>query len=127
MGTNTSVNNVSCHDITRSVEKYAMMRIGFLNSMSRDDMIEFSTSATSPLIRAMMSPLRSSEKNPKGNDVILRYNWLRMSLTTPVLIGMIVADERKYAPVLRKVMKARKMPMTSRVVVGPMSCMSCPT
>ena len=72
MGTNTSVNNVSCHDMTSSVEKYAMMRMGFLNNMSSDDIIEFSTSATSPLIRAMISPLRSSEKNPNGNDVILR-------------------------------------------------------
>ena len=66
----------------------------------------------------MMSPLRSSEKNPNGSDVILRYSWLRMSLTTPVRIGMIVAEERKYAPVLRNVMKARNTPMTSNVVVG---------
>ena len=32
--------------------------------------IEFSTSCTSPLMRAMMSPLRSSEKNPSESDVI---------------------------------------------------------
>ena len=49
-----------------------MMSIGFLNSMSSDDMMEFSTSATSPLILAIMSPFRSSEKNPNGSDVILR-------------------------------------------------------
>ena len=66
-----------------------------MNSMSSDDMIELSTSPTSPVIRAMMSPLRSSEKKPRGNDVILRYSWLRMSRTMPVRIGMIDADERK--------------------------------
>ena len=48
------------------------MRTGFLNSMSRDDIMEFSTSATSPLILAMMSPFLSSEKKPSGRDVILR-------------------------------------------------------
>ena len=32
---------------------------------------------------------------------------------------MIVADERKYAPVLRNVMKARNSPMTSNVVDAP--------
>ena len=47
------------------------MRIGFLKSMSSDDMMLFSTSCTSPLIRAMMSPLRSSLKNPNEREVIL--------------------------------------------------------
>ena len=62
---------------------------------SIDDMMLLSTSCTSPLIRAMMSPLRSSEKKPNGSAVILRYSWLRMSRTTPVRMGMMVADDRK--------------------------------
>ena len=33
-------------------------------------------------------------------------------------MGMIVAEERKYAPVLRNVINARNSPMTSRVVVA---------
>ena len=72
-----------------------MMRMGFLNSMSRLDMMLDSTSCTSPLMRAMMSPLRSSLKNPNGSDVIFWYSWLRMSRTTPVRMGMMVADDRK--------------------------------
>ena len=47
-----------------------MMRMGFLKSMSSDDMMLLSISPTSPVMRAMMSPLRSSEKNPRGSDVI---------------------------------------------------------
>ena len=69
-GTMASVNSVSCQLMKMSVEKYAMMRIGFLKSMSSDDMMELSTSLTSPVMRAMMSPLRSPEKNPSGSDVI---------------------------------------------------------
>ena len=42
-----------------------------MKSMSSDDMMLFSTSCTSPLILAMMSPLRSSLKNDKDKDVIL--------------------------------------------------------
>ena len=44
--------------------------MGFLNSISNDAMMLFSTSCTSPLMRAMMSPFRSSLKKPKGSDVI---------------------------------------------------------
>ena len=44
-----------------------------------------------------------------------------MSRTTPVRIGMIAADERKYAAVFRKVMNARNIPMMSRVVVALVS------
>ena len=47
-----------------------MIRMGFLKIISRLAMIEFSISCTSPLIRAMMSPLRSSEKNPSDCEVI---------------------------------------------------------
>ena len=70
-GTKRMVNSVSCHEMTTSVVKYAMMRIGFLNSMSRLDITLYSISCTSPDMRAMMSPLRSSEKKPSGSDVIL--------------------------------------------------------
>ena len=47
------------------------MSIGFLKSMSSDDIMLLSISPTSPVMRAIMSPLRSSEKNPNGSDVIL--------------------------------------------------------
>ena len=47
------------------------MRMGFLTSISKLPMIEFSTSPTSPLMRAMMSPLRSSLKKERGSEVIL--------------------------------------------------------
>ena len=69
-GTKSMVKSVSCHEMTMRVAKYAMMRMGFLKSMSSDDMMEFSTSCTSPDMRAMMSPLRSSEKKPNGREVI---------------------------------------------------------
>ena len=66
------VKSVSCQLMTSRVAKYAIMSIGFLKSMSSELIIELSISCTSPLMRAMMSPLRSSEKKPSGNDVILR-------------------------------------------------------
>ena len=47
-----------------------------------------------------------------------------MSRTTPVRMGMMVAEERKYAPVLRNVANERKRPMKSSVDVGPTSLMS---
>lgn len=47
-----------------------MIRMGFLKSMSSEAMIEESISCTSPLMRAMMSPLRSSLKKPSESDVI---------------------------------------------------------
>ena len=39
--------------------------------MSSEAMMEFSTSATSPLMRAITSPLRSEVKNDMGRVVIL--------------------------------------------------------
>ena len=57
--------------------------------------MEFSTSLMSPLILAMMSPLRSWEKNPRGRLRILRYISLLISLTTPVRIGTITAEDPK--------------------------------
>ena len=70
MGTMTMVKRVSCHEMKSRMPKYPMMRMGFLKSMSRLDMMEFSISCTSPLMRAMMSPLRSSEKKPSDCEVI---------------------------------------------------------
>ena len=53
--------------------RQTMIITGFLNSMSSDDMMENSISATSPLMRAMTSPLRSLVKKPMGSTVILSY------------------------------------------------------
>ena len=69
-GTKRSVNIVSCHEINISVMKYIKTRIGFLNNKSSDDITEESTSCTSPLIRAIISPLRSSLKKLSESDVI---------------------------------------------------------
>ena len=63
--------------------------------MSSTLIIEVSTSFTSPLILAMISPFLSWEKNPRGRDMILLYSWRRMSLTTPVLMGIMTADDPK--------------------------------
>ncbi len=60
---------------------------GFLKIMSSDDIMEFSISATSPLMRAIMSPLRSEVKKPMGSDTILLNMVLRMSRTMPLRIG----------------------------------------
>ncbi len=48
-----------------------MISIGFLINISIEPVIEFSTSCTSPLILAMMSPFFSSEKKPRGRASIL--------------------------------------------------------
>ena len=69
--------------------------MGFLMSMSIQAMMLFSISCTSPLMRAMMSPLRSSLKKPSDREVIFLYSELRMSRTTPVRIGMMAAEDRK--------------------------------
>ena len=94
-GTKSRVKIVSCHEITIKVMKYISTRIGFLNSKSSEDITEESTSCTSPLILAIISPFRSSLKKLSESDVIFLYSWLRMSQTTPVLTGMIEADDRK--------------------------------
>ena len=47
------------------------MRIGSLIIRDSDAMMEFSTSDTSPVMRATMSPLRSSVKKPMGRLRIL--------------------------------------------------------
>ena len=51
--------------------KYRTMRMGSLMSMAMEAVMEFSTSDTSPLMRAMISPFRSSEKKPMGSWRIL--------------------------------------------------------
>ena len=51
--------------------KYRRMRIGSFMSIAMEAVIEFSTSETSPVIRAIMSPFLSSEKKPMGRLSIL--------------------------------------------------------
>ena len=48
-----------------------MIRIGFLMNISIVELIEVSTSCTSPLILAIMSPLRSWLKKARGRESIL--------------------------------------------------------
>ena len=64
-------------------------------SMSSEPVMELSTSCTSPLMRAMMSPLRSWLKKPRGRDRILLYISMRISFTIPVRRGTITAVEPK--------------------------------
>ena len=87
--------SVSCQEMIIKVVKYERIKMGFLNIKSRDDMMLVSTSCTSPVMRAMISPLRSSVKKPKGRRTILLYSWLRMSRTTPVRIGTTLEEARK--------------------------------
>ena len=102
-----------------SVVKYMMMRIGFLISISIELVIEVSISVTSPLIRAMMSPFFSSEKKASGRLTTFLYTFTRISLTTPVRSGIIMAAEPKYAPVFSKVAKARNRPRNRSVSDAP--------
>ena len=61
-GSSTSTNTVSCHDTAIIITRQTIIITGFLKIMSSEAIIEFSTSATSPLMRAMTSPLRSPVK-----------------------------------------------------------------
>ena len=70
-GSKMSTNSVSCQLSTIIIVRHTIIMMGFLNIMSSDDITEFSTSVTSPLMRAMTSPLRSLEKNAMGSDTIL--------------------------------------------------------
>ena len=63
--------------------------------MSNELVTEVSTSFTSPLMRAMMSPFLSSEKNPKGSSTTFLYTISLMSRTTPVRSGIMMAEEPK--------------------------------
>ena len=78
-----------------SVVKYDIIRIGFLSNISSELVIEFSISLTSPLILAMMSPFLSDEKKFSGRYIIFEYTNVLMSRTTPVLNGIITADDPK--------------------------------
>ena len=71
IGSRTSTNTVSCHEMANMVARQAMIMMGFLNIMSRLCIMEFSISATSPLMRAITSPLRADVKNEMGRDIIL--------------------------------------------------------
>ena len=70
-GANTMVNTIISGLIQMRKPKYSTMRMGSLMSMAMEAVMEFSTSDTSPLMRAMMSPLRSSVKKPMGRFRIL--------------------------------------------------------
>ena len=68
-----STNMVSCHDMATIMTRHTIIITGFLNIMSSDAITEFSISATSPVIRAITSPLRESVKNAIGSLTILSY------------------------------------------------------
>ena len=70
-GSSMSTKRVSFHDIMIIITRQTMIMMGFLNSMSSDAMMEFSISATSPVMRAMTSPLRSLVKYDMGSLTIL--------------------------------------------------------
>ena len=59
--------------MTTIITRHTMIMMGFLKNISSDDIIEFSISATSPVIRAITSPLRASVKNEMGRFRILSY------------------------------------------------------
>ena len=65
-GSSISTNTVSCQLMATIMPRHTIIITGFLKSMSSEAIIELSTSCTSPLIRAMTSPLRSLVKNPIG-------------------------------------------------------------
>ena len=68
-GSTMMVNRVSCQLVTIRVAKYEMIRIGFFSNISSELVMEFSISPTSPLIRAMMSPFRSSDRKLSGRYI----------------------------------------------------------
>lgn len=110
-GATTMTNTVSCQLTVNRVKKHTMIAIGWRMSMSMELVIEFSTTCTSALIRAMISPFRSSEKKLSGNFSTFSYTSIRMSLTTPVRNGTITAEETKYPNVFSPVITIRATPM----------------
>ncbi len=70
-GRSISTNIVSCHEMMIIITRQTMIIMGFLNIMSSDAMMEFSISPTSPVMRAITSPLRSWVKNEIGRATIL--------------------------------------------------------
>ena len=94
-GATMITNTVSCQLTVSMVAKHTMMAMGWRISMSILLVMEFSTAPTSADIRAMMSPLRSSEKKLKGSFSTFSYTSIRISRTTPVRSGIMMADEAK--------------------------------
>ena len=66
-GSTTITNSVSCQLTLKRVMKHTTRVMGLRISMSIELVMEPSTAETSALMRAMMSPLRSSEKKLNGN------------------------------------------------------------
>ncbi len=89
-GATMSTKSVSCQLVAKSVMKQMMMAIGCCIKVLMADVTEFSTICMSVLILTMMSPLRSAEKKLSGKCIILLYMAMRMSLTTPVLSGVMM-------------------------------------
>ena len=91
----TITNNVSCQLTVNNVIKQTNNAMGLRISMSIELVMEFSTTVTSALIRAIISPFRSSEKKLRGSFKTLLYTSIRISLTIPVRKGTMTADEAK--------------------------------
>ena len=94
-GNTIIVKRVNCQLTVTNVTKYIIIRIGLFINISKELVMEFSTSPTSPLIRAMISPFLSSEKKDIGRRITLAYTIIRISRTTPVRNGIITAEEAK--------------------------------
>ena len=94
-GSTTRTKRVIFQLMVNSVMKQTTRAMGFRMSMSMELVSEFSTTVTSALMRAMMSPFRSSEKKLSGSRSTLLYTCMRMSRTMPVRSGTITAEEAK--------------------------------
>ena len=94
-GATTMTNTVNCQLTVSMVAKHTIMAIGWRISMSILLVMEFSTAPTSADIRAIISPFRSSEKKLSGSFSTFSYTSIRMSRTTPVRNGIMMADEAK--------------------------------
>jgi hypothetical protein len=70
-GKTSRMNSVMLGLMTSIATSKTRIMIGFFRNISSEDMIEFSTSLTSPVMREMMSPLRSSEKKGRASLSIL--------------------------------------------------------
>ena len=118
-GRMTSTNNVSCQLTVNSVIKQTTKAIGLRINISSELVSEFSTTDTSALILAMISPLRSSEKKLNGNLNTLLYTSIRISRTIPVRRGTITAAEAKYPVAFSNVITIRISPMNINVTKAP--------
>ena len=70
-GSRVNTNRVSSQLTIIIIVRQAIIMMGFLNIISKHDMMLFSTSCTSPLMRAITSPLRSLLKKARGKVTIL--------------------------------------------------------